>query len=172
MRAIECTDRSRRLRAPFGIGLVLLGSLLAACGGGGSTPSKADFVRSADAVCGPTSAAINSLPPLPDNPSPSQITGLVQRTLQIIEPAITKLKALPGSSGDKAVLNQNLIAPTAKEDAAARTFLTEIGAAGNDPNKQQAAFQKLQAATTDPQQQAHDAALSAYGFSACAKTNT
>jgi hypothetical protein len=108
---------------------------------------------------------------LGNSPTASQITDLVQRTLQIAGPALAELKSLPGSTQDKGVLNQNLIAPNQTEETAARAFLNEMSAAGGDQTKQQAAFNKFQSAVTDPQQQAHDAALAAYGFGACSKTN-
>jgi hypothetical protein len=151
--------------------LVIAAAVVAGCSSGPTTLSKPNFIRAADAICAATTTKIDAIPQLSASATPAQAVAPVQQALTIVEQTVTQLTALHAASGDAAVLDKNLIEPAKAQDAAAQTFITAMQAANGDTAAQQTAITRFSSATNDPNQDAEDSALAAYGFDACAKTS-
>ncbi|MDQ1421734.1 MAG: hypothetical protein QOJ52_3696 [Acidimicrobiaceae bacterium] len=164
--------RLRRRLVGIAIVLTLTSAILAGCGGGSKALSKADFVRKADALCGPAITRINAITPPADNAPASEYVADVKQTLTIIEPLVQQLGALTAAPADFAVLEQNLIAPTKDLVTASHAFINEMQQANGDSAAEQAAITKVGQASDDPNAESHDKALAAFGFDACSKTNS
>ncbi len=134
--------------------------------------SKADFVTQADAICRDTTSQINALPAPSPTAGPTEAAIYIQATLNVLDPALQRLANLPAAPSDATVLQQNLIAPTRVEDAAAHAFLNAVHADQGNATAAQQALDTFSAAAVDPDQAAHDQALSGFGFKACATTTT
>ena len=139
-------------------GLALAASL-AGCGGGSSHPSKASFIRQADAICLKGSKAQDALP----NPSSTaDLAAYVKRVYGIERGVVADVRALTPPDGDAATIGTMLdnvdraLAFESDVEAAAGTGnQTQI----NDAEAKGAKF--LNAANTQ---------ASKYGFKECGNT--
>ena len=132
--------------------------------------TKAEFIAQADPICAKTTADINAVP----EPKTTNAEVEAIRTLAgIIKPALAELSALNGAPADVAVLKQHFIDPNQGSLAAAERFLAAVPSANGDEKKIKAledTFGK-EADAAQKNSEADDAALKAYGFNDCAKTN-
>src|SRR5205814_9478017 len=93
--------------------LVLLVTAVGLAGCGGShTLTKSQFIAKADAICAKATADSNALP---QPQSPPELVSLAQKTADIVRSMIKKLQALKATPKDKAVLQENFIAPSQAE---------------------------------------------------------
>jgi hypothetical protein len=152
-----------RLRSTLVLLVVAVG--VTSCGGGHAL-TKSEFIAKADAICAKATTDANALP---QPQSPPELVSLAQKTADIVESTIKKLSALKAAPKDKAVLRDNLIAPSQSELSAAKHFIAEATPVKNDVAQVEGLANQF---TKDTQAiHTNDPALAAYGFKDCAKTN-
>jgi hypothetical protein len=134
-----------------------MGSLaLAACGGGGA-PSKAEYIKKADAICakGNQEAATAARSALTsNNPSPEEAQAAVAKVVPVLKKHVAELKALKRPDGDKEQLNTLY--------AAVDKVVASYEEAAQDPTKAAALFK------SDVNDEANKLAAD-YGMKECSK---
>lgn len=149
----------------------MVGSLLLVAGCGSSAPTKAEYVKRANAICRTTAGAIGplegqlasaagSIGSAVGSTSAGQLAGVLRRLHNATDDALTKLRGLSQPTGAHAAI-ERILTPlaslSAALDRAART------AAAGQPQK---AIATLEAAAPDAKRMAE--AARAYGLTACA----
>jgi hypothetical protein len=138
---------------------VALAATLAACGGGSAHPSKASFIKQADAICLKGSAAQSALPQPSSN---AQLPGYVKRVYAIERGVVSDVRALRPPSGDQATVGSML-----DNVEKALAFESNVEAAAATGNQSQ--INDAQALGARYLNQANTTAAR-YGFKECGNT--
>ena len=138
---------NRFAAAPLTLLVLALG--LAACGGGGDAPSKADFAASADKICKNAETALQNVGQ--DAKTPDEIAAAVDKVIDQTQKSIDDLQDLDrpdGSAGDAA--NEFVDALSSDIEDKGIPALEDLRDAlkANDQKAAQKAAQKLQAIET------------------------
>jgi hypothetical protein len=150
-------NTSRSISSP--LAAAALAATLAACGGGSAHPSKASFIKRADAICLKGSAAQSAL----SQPSSSnQLLGYVKRIYAIERGVVSDVRALTPPSGDQATVGSML-----DNVDKALAFESNVEAAAATANQSQ--INDAQALGAKYLNQANTAAAR-YGFKECGNT--
>jgi hypothetical protein len=136
-----------------------LAATLVACGGGSAHPSKAAFIKQADALCLRGSAAQSALSQPSSN---AQLPGYVKHIYAIERGVVSNLRALTPPTGDQATVSSML----GNVDKAL-AFESNVEAAAATGNQSQ--INDAQAMGAEYLNRANTAAAR-YGFKECGNT--
>src|SRR5581483_3066006 len=132
--------------------------------------AKADFIAKADPICARVTSETNAVP---EPKSATELEPALKKIVAIVEPGLAELRALNAEPADLAVFKEHFLDPNQAQLDAAKKLLADLPSANGDETKIEALAEKWQneTSTLDDATAAHDAALKAYGFVGCAKTN-
>jgi len=85
----------------FFAGALVAGAFVVACGGGGKTVTKAEFITAADKVCEASQAEMDKLP---DPTSEAELNDLVHEAIKIERKQLEDLRALDTPKADEKAL--------------------------------------------------------------------
>lgn len=85
----------------FFAGALIAGTLFTACGGGGKTVTKAEFITAADKICEASTAEMDKLP---DPTTEAEFKAMVPQAIKIERKQIADLRALDMPKADEKAL--------------------------------------------------------------------
>lgn len=128
------------------LAFVLLALAPAACGGGGSAPSKQDFVKNAEKICNDAQKRLRNVGNKASNPD--QIANAVDAVINETQRSVDRLKGLDRPKGDSGKTAEKFVSSLESEvQAKGIPALRDLRDAlkARDQAKAKAAAKKLQA---------------------------
>jgi hypothetical protein len=147
--------------------LAVVAVTVAGCSSASTTLGRAEFITQADRICTAANAKISHVAPPPSSAPARDVATYTQTLLGIVPPAVDRLAALKAAPADVATLDQNLLAPLRALDAARQMLVANVQEANGDAATEEAALEYFAGSGGDPDQAAHNEALTAFGFRAC-----